>query len=925
MDHDNLWEVTIVPSQATSLNDTIVLSTRTLSAISEQESKRDLSFNENKEENENGYRNDKRSKITSLSSIHQKLNHDTLHPSFQSDKRLIRALYENEKKLCDQINKKINKENTYSQIYPDINNASNVPFIEVGAVYKILDFITDSDPKVSSLINNCCNEISRILRCLLAQHNDKRLEDLLLKDSSLYRCERCEVISYILGLRPAIEEFKGNRTKTRTRDTEITTAERDCNNNDQNKEKLKISINLPDLKDNAQSRIFVDGSKVDCRVKYKDELSEIESLPVKKRAFAMRNCIANPNRANNISDTEANVSVKIKNKSHFNNNIIKKLFTNFETTKRDKKYDYNSTVRNNNLKCEPSTAMKVYADIDKEEIVRKISYERKSQIDDLLAGDMSSKTAQKVDGSQQLFEKHGDIYPVIDTMKYLARGQFEMLDKQKDEFLSKLREKRCTRLEDARKRQSTILYSSRDDHPQRDLGFWLFDETGHLPEIVLDEYHCLPMPRMNGNRENVDFSANSLRRINTREKIKNTDNWCNYIEKDSLEDCTLSEQRRESATTTFSSSSAEDLIHEWIESLDSKYEINDIDGDISRGRRLVSSRASLDIARHVRAQIANHKRSDNSKKSMRELQADSDIFARLSPKIRRKICHLIQKIVSSDSAKNSTFYHEKGLMTDALNIEKLQHSKSVDASFVHSNEITNNCANDCISTKLSELLEDKNCLLRKQDNFENTCNQDLNNSKESVKIPYKNVAISISSDKFGKIKLSDNFTRKVTQHIIYKDASLKDIVGDSDEHTVAADISTIYRKILENSKNMDWNSFRKLVEILHPGQKELWRDICKTISEEAKRIADDADDNTEVCIEISPLVNSENILKTGEVMKCVREIVFELDMTLKDVETFFNKEPCPAEKHLDTHKDADESTTMDWNNDEQKSISKQTR
>lgn len=914
MDHDNLWEVTIVPSQATSSNDTIILPSKTLSIISEQESKRNLSFNkENNEENEIGCRNDKRSKITSLSSAYQKLNHDILHPSFQSDKRLICALCENEKKLRDQINKKINKENTCSQISPDLNNASSVPFIELETVYKILDFIIDSDPKVSLLNNNCFNEISRILQCLLAQHNDKKLEDFLLKDSSLYKCERCKVISYILGLHSAIEEFKGNRTKTRTRDSEITTAERDCNN----KEKLKISINLPDLKNNEQSRISVDDSKVDCRAKYKDELSEIESLPVKKRAFAMRNCIGNPNRVNNISDTETDVSIKIKNKCHFNNDTIKRLFTDFETTKRDKKYDYNSIVRNNNLRCEPS--IKVYADIDKEEIVRKISYERKSQIDDMLAEDMSSKTAQKVHDSQRL-EKYDDIYPIIDTMKYLARGQFEILDKQRDEFLSKFQEKHCTHFEDPRKGQSTILYSSRDDRPQRDSGFWLFDETGHLPEIVLDEYRYLSMPRMNG-RENVDFSANSLRHSNMREKIDNTID--NYIEKDSLEDFTSSEQRRESDTMTFSSSSTENLIHEWIESLNRKYEINDIDGDISRGRRLVSSRASVDIARHVRAQIANDKRSDNPKKSMRELQAhNSDIFVQLSPKIRGKICHLIQKIVSYDSAKDSTFYHEKCLMTDALNNEKLQHSKSVDASFVHCNEITNNCANDCISTNLSKLLEDKN-LFTRQDNFVNTCSQDLN-SKDSIKIPYENVAISISSDKFGKIKLSDNFTKNVTQHIIYKDASLKNILGNGDEHTVAADISTIYRKILENSKNMDWDSFRKLVEILHPGQKELWRDICKTISEEAKRIADDADDNTEVCIEISPSVNSGNTLKTGEVMKCAREIVFELDMTLKDVETFFNK-ACPAEKYLDTHKDADESTTMDWNNDEQKSISKQTR
>jgi len=875
MDHDNLWEVTIVPPQTTFSSDTIVLSPRTLSTISEQESKQDLSFNGNKEEIENGCRSTKKSKITSLSSSYQKLNDDISHPSHQSNKRLSRALYENEKKLHDRINKKISKENTCSQICPDINNASRAPCIELGAVHKILDFITNSDGKVSSLTNNYYNEILRILQCLLAQRNDERLEDLLLKDSSFYKCECCGVISYIPELCPATKELKENSTKTRTRDAEITTVESDY---DQNKKELKISINLPDLKNNTQSRISVGGSKIDCQAIYKDQLNGIELLPIKKRALAMRDCIGNPNEVNNISDTETDVNIKIKHKS-LNNNTIKRLFTDFETAKRDKKYDYNSIMRNNNLnRCESST-MKAYADIDKEQIVRKISYERKSQIDDMLVGDMRSKTAH-------------DMYPVIDTMKYLVRDQFTILDKQKDELFSKLREKHCTHLENARNGQSTILYSSRDDYPQRDSGFWLFDKSGHLPEIVLDEYRYFPMSRLNGNKENVDFSMNKLPCPNIREKIKNTDN--NYIEKDSLED--LLEQGRESDTTAFSSSSAENLIHEWIESLDRKYNINNIDGDISRGRKLVSSRASLDIARHVRAQIANDRRSNNNKKSMRKIQAhDLDIFAQLSPKIRRKIYHLIQKIVSSGSAKDSASYQEKYLMTDTLNNEKL-HSKSVDASFVHSNEITNYCVNDCISVKLSELLEDENYLCKRQESFINTYNQDLNNSKDSVKIPYENTAISTSSDKFGKTtKLSDNFMRKVTRHIIYKDASLKDIVGNN-KHTVT-NISTIYRKILENSENMDWDSFRKLVEILHPGQKELWRNICKTINEEARRIID-TDDNTEVCIEISPLVNPENILKASKVTTYTREIVFELDMTLKDVETLFNKKP--AEKHLDT-------------------------
>lgn len=860
MDHDNSWKVTIVPPQATFSNDTIAFSTKTLNTISEQDSKQDYSFNKNKEENI-AYRNIDKSKITSLSSTYQKLNYDISHPSSnnKSDKRIC-ALCKNEKKLHNQINKKINKENTYmfSQIHPDVNNVSNVPFIELGAVYKVLDFITDSDPKVSSLTNNCCNEISLILRCLLTQRDDKRLEDFLLNDSSLYKCKYCGVISYIPRLHSVIEEIKENSTRD---------AERDCINNDQNKEKLEISINFPsDLKNNAQSRISIDSSKVDCRAKYKDELNEIESLPIKKNAFAMRNYIGNPNEVNNISDTKADVNVKIKHKSYFNNNAIKRLFK----TKGDKKYDYNSSVRNNQFESSP--AMKVYADIDKEEIVRKISYERKSQIDDVLARDMHFKTAQKIHDSQRLFEKHGDIYPIIDTVKYLARGQFTTLDKQKDELFSKLQETRCTRLEDVRKGQSTILYNSRDDYPQHDSGFWLFDKMGHLPEIVLDEYRCLPMPKVDSNQENIHFTTNSSRLSNTRETIY-MDNWCNYIEKDSLEDCTL-EQRR-SDTTTFSSLSAENLIHEWIESLNRKYKINDTDEDISRGRKLVSSKPSLDIARHVRAQIANDRHSNNAKKSIRELRVyDSDIFTLLSPEIQRKICHVIYKILVS-SGQDSTFYREKCLMTDTSNNEKLQHSKSVDASFVHLNEMTNNFANVCISTKLSE---DKNCLFRRQDNFVNTCSQDSNNFKDSVKI---------SSDKLGKTRLSDNFTTKVTWHIIYKNASLKDIVDNDDEHTVA-DISTIYRKILKNSENMDWDSFQKFIEILHPGQKELWRNICKTISEEAKRITDDTDDtNIEVCIEISPLINPGNTLKTHEVTESSREIVFELDMMLKDVETFF--------------------------------------
>lgn len=879
MDYNDLWEVTTVSSatsQATFSYGTKVPSTRTLSIISERESKRDFFPFDSRNEKEKTYtyRNAEESKATSLSSICQKLNHDS-HCSFKLDKP-ISASRGNKKESHDQTKDKINKEDIHSQLYEDMNNALTAPFIELGAVYKILDFILDSDSKVPLLTNNCYNEILQTLQCLLVQRH-KKLEDLLSTDSSLHRCEHCGVISCMLGSYPTIK--KSNRTKTRHNDE--ATAERDCVNNDQNNEKSEILINPPNLVNNMESKI--NNCKANNRAEYKDKLNEMELLPTKERAFIMKRYIESSNEANNISVTNASINATIKNKLYPNNNTIKKLFTDLEMEKKNKKYECNSAARNN--PGESSNAIKAYASIDGEKVVRKISYEPKSQIDDFMARDRHSDITQKIQASQQLLNQHGDAYPIVDTVKYLARGQFIELNKKENELLSKLQERRYNSPDDARNGQSSILYGSREDYSQRDAGFWLFDESGHLPEIALQEYHYLPMRRIDNNRENVSFSANVSRYSRTVEKAK-TDR-SNYMEKDSLENCTLLEQRRESDATIFSSSSIENLMYG---SLDRKYEINNTDDeDIPRGRKLVSSRPSLDIARHVRAQIAKDRH--NAKESIGELYThDSNILVRLSPKTRRKICRLINTIVSSD--KDSIFFHKKYLMNNVLNSEKLLHSKSADAAFANSNktdnELINICADDCIPTRLSDSSEGKDCLLKRQNNFVSICNQDLNKSKNSVKIYRHENMTSVSAD---------NSTKKIRRQIIYKDAFLKNVGNNG----YTAEILPIYRKILENSGDMDWENFQEFIEVLHPDEKKLWRDVCRIISEEARRSGD-----TEICIEISP-INPEETLKTGEVMTCAREIVFELDMTLKDVENFLNKRF--AEERLNIHKNAEDVTS----------------
>lgn len=870
MDYNNLWEVTVVPSvtsHATFSKGTIVPSPRTLSTISEQESKRDLClpFDGNEK-----YRNAEKLKSPSASSTYQKLSHS--HRSFKSDESIF-ALHGNKKESHDRIKDKINKEDIHlsPQICKDLNNASAAPFIELGAIYKIFDVITESDSKVSSLTNNYCNEILRTLQCLLAQHHQK-LEDFLSNDSSLHKCEHCGVISCILGshsTKNSIKEIKSTETEIKHNDEAII-AERDCINNDQNSEKPEISISPPNLLNNVQSKI--NDYTVNSQTEYKDKLSEMELLPTKEHVFIMKKYIKSSKEANNISVTEASINAAIRNKFYPDNSIVKKLSTDLEVEKKNKKRKCNSTAQNYSGKYKSSNAMETYTDIDREEVMREISYAPKSQINNLSATERRSNIAQKIQASQRSLNKHGDIYPVVDTVKYLARGQLTELDEKENELVSKLQERRCTRPDDARNERSSVLYGSREDYSQRHAGFWLFDKSGHLPQMALGECRNLSMSRIDNNRENVGFSANVARHSHMADTMK-TDNWSNYMEKDSLEDCTLLEQRRESNATIFSSSSVENLIHGF---LDRKYEINNIDDeDIPRGRQLVSSRPSLDIARHVRAQIAKDKQSDNAKESIGELCThDSNILFRLSPETRRKICHLIKTIVSD---KDSTVFHKKYLMNNVLNSEKLLHSKSANAAFVHSNktdnEIINICEDDCIPTKLSDLPEGKNSLLKRQDNFVNKRNQDLNKSKDSIKNRQENM-ISVSVE---------NPTKKIRQ-IIYKDALLRNVVKNNNECTMAEMLST-YCKILENSGNMDWENFQQFVEVLHPDEKELWRDVCKIINEETKRISGD----TEICIEISP-VNLEGTQKTGKIMTCAREIVFELDMTLKDVENFFNKQ-----------------------------------
>ncbi|XP_076759785.1 uncharacterized protein LOC143428637 [Xylocopa sonorina] len=144
----------------------------------------------------------------------------------------------------------------------------------------------------------------------------------------------------------------------------------------------------------------------------------------------------------------------------------------------------------------------------------------------------------------------------------------------------------------------------------------------------------------------------------------------------------------------------------------------------------------------------------------------------------------------------------------------------------------------------------------------------------------------------GNSLLGDG-VKNISRRIIYKESSFKDAINDDENYNKVNDILLLYRKILEGTEGMDWQSFQRFVEHIHPSHKDSWRDICKSINDNAKRVADENGGGTEICIEISS-VTSERFRRETET--CGDEIVFEMDITLGDVERCLGSQRAFSEK-----------------------------
>ncbi|XP_012136212.2 uncharacterized protein LOC105661949 isoform X1 [Megachile rotundata] len=136
----------------------------------------------------------------------------------------------------------------------------------------------------------------------------------------------------------------------------------------------------------------------------------------------------------------------------------------------------------------------------------------------------------------------------------------------------------------------------------------------------------------------------------------------------------------------------------------------------------------------------------------------------------------------------------------------------------------------------------------------------------------------------GNHSLGDYF-KNIKRRIVYNESSLRKVVDAGIPEEVEA--LWLYRKVLESTERMEWQSFQRFVEELHPNHKDLWRSICEVINSEARRLEESY--STEVCIEITSASSKES-------GTCDDEIVFEMDITLEEVKRCLHRQLASTEK-----------------------------
>ncbi|XP_017789559.1 PREDICTED: uncharacterized protein LOC108571913 [Habropoda laboriosa] len=791
-------------------------------------------------------------------------------------------------------------------------NVNEGPLIELDAVCRIYNSLKQSSSKSSLWSKVRFHDTLTTLQSFVRQFGNKTLEQILSSDPSMKMCERCGVISCSKSSYTSVESQKlQSEAPNFSRTRKLSDVLSNC---DDYSQMYRDTKNCCPVKEETTKRIGRRRNRSNYKQnKDRGKTCVSREVIVKgKNQFCMNNpqenvevMVAERENDNETRDVISGRSLKrdtVELQDYFRNSQITKqsglakslkgipiatiknsrsqqIETNFKFEDKDTTLSGATANLTNNSLCDKyldrtdCTAEFANNKRDKwkalskgelslnvcnEKIVKNISYEKsKSRLDDFIARNRVKNVENKHDRLRNVLD---DTTPSISVMTCLARNRAESRGGEKKEFVSQLCERTCGHSRHHTDRRGFLLHNNKEKNSRVNSEFLTCDE---LP----------PSDKITKNVALPKNSQNYLQFCKHIEPIRNIKQFSSptyLMEDDSLENCikasdTLA-QSNESNATIVSSSSAENLIREWIKAPRSSRESNIHDETCKKSGTSKLSVIGLNAEPrtfwndkkclyYVKKSIdEQYLQPHSAKKTWRSALSWSQL----------KLCHPSGPTVSKTAIKNSQKSIDHKI--DTSNFKKIENCES----------------KRCFKKQLLGWFKSATAI-------KSTKSKNVDANRES----------SGHSDSF-----SGDCSENITRRIIYNESSLKSIIDNNEKSQKIEDILLLYRKVLENTEKMDWQSFQRFVESLHPNKKDLWRDICEAINNEARRIADTNDKNTEVYIEITSTPFEE--LKQERRTRS-KEIVFEMDITLGDIEKCLGRQLALTEKErLDTLKGASE-------------------
>lgn len=828
------------------------------------------------------------------------------------------------------INKVFGKMNDH--VCKDIDHVG--PLIELGAIYKICNSLEESSPKNSLSPMSRFRDIIVKLQSLIRRCSNETLGEILSNDPSMKICEHCGVISCTTPPNISVESRASPPNTSYFLSTQMFSdvtssgdddprSYRQIRRIDPKKEQrtkrvekyrsMQRNENRSTCKEQVDNGKIYGSREVSLTVKRESNFhinapQRIETMVAEREhddtiqeTRSARNAINT--RILETSKTELHDRVKssqiekssaIKKvvKATTKNRLQAEINSNFE--EKDKiKNDITANFTNNSLygryfnpvdykeKSIPRNKPDDWQTSDKdqlnfnecdEKVLRDILYEHpKSRIDDSVSQNYTSLNSRQSTESKQNQPNNvmNDITSSANEVTYLARECPESIERRKKELVSQLDERTYVRSKQPINRRSFVLHNARNYNPCLNSEF-----------LILDKLMASNMIEGNSEKSPTISCIDSQKHLKHPKRVDPIRNMKQFrsltclIEDDSLENCITASrtlvQANESNTTVVSSSSAENMIREWVKDPQSTNCIQD----------------------------ETYKNSDTSKPSTIVLNVEPHAFW-----ANEKSVYCTE--TSIDGQHNPEDYSaKKTYKSSSKNKTKRRHSDKRTISNIISGSFKLWNSRDSIKDKINT---SKHIGIHGSEKRFGKHLFDSFKSLKSIKsMKSKELCGSTkSSGSFGN-SLFPNVPPSITRRIIYNESSLRNLIHDDRRYSNnMKDILLLYRKVLESTEEMDWQSFQRFVEDLHPNKRNLWRDICKIINSKVKRITDEDDGSAEICIEITSTPFEE---AKHERRKRSNEIVFEMDITLADVERCLSRRQLPSteKEQLDTFKRASE-------------------